>query len=818
MDQVSEKSIEELTLAYRQMLAHTQKLEKELAEYKQKNIELVAENVRLSVAARQKPVEQEQAEQLLYTTLESLNVQVDEKSLNLDKVKDTLQAYLDKREWSETELKTRTKQQAVMAELGQKMLAGTELSVLMETLVVLVGETLEVEYCEIFELLPDDDALLLRVGTGWSSQLLEEAVINATPESQIGYTLFSSEPVLVGDLRTDTRFTGPIILHDHNVIGSLSVIIDGKTWPYGVLGAHTTKERTFTKYDISFLQSVANMLAQAIERSRAEDAVKESEEKYRTLIEQSSEAIFLIYGGRFEVINSRFEELFGVTQEQANAHNFVFTNIIAPKSKGIIKKLAPSGLEEKPRPHYEFTALDKHGHEIEVELTVSYPSFKGGLATQGIIRDITERKRVEEEKKKAYEQIQQYTVELANRIQEEQRQREIATILAEVVASVSLTLSTDELLNHILQKLQQLVPYDSAAIFLKEGPHLIIKAAHGFNVDIINHEFPFVKNTLFQEMQTRKSYILIPDTYQDERYQFWFGAEHVRSWVGAPLLVAQEMIGYLNVDRNVSGTFNTHDADLVQAFAHQVAQAIYNAQLFADLREAQAQLIQQERLAALGQMAATVAHDLRNPLMAIRMGVEYFVLDLPEDDPRQQGAALMQANITRIDRIVDNILYIARAPQPKITEGTLHSLLTAEVDRWRLNLEKSNVVCHTHLVKNLPPLPIDIDQLGRAISNLIGNSLDSMPSGGELHIRLYGENGNQIITIADKGMGISREKQTKIFEPFYTTKLRGTGLGLSIVKQVVDFHNGKIEVWSEEGVGTKFTITLPQTQYRMVEE
>ena len=846
---------------------------------------------------------------------------------------DTIQQELAERKRAERQLEARAFQQAAVANLGQRVLSGVALAALFNEAAEMIVEVLDIEYCQILELMPTEDLLLLRAGVGWPSKMVGETKVSAEPKFQTGYTLLSSEPVIVEDMSTEKRFSVSPLLKEHNIISGMSVIIDGQQWPFGVLGAHSRRHRNFTGDDINFLQATANVLAQAVERHRAEIALRESEEryrhlvetlfeaiaiysdgrfmyvnssgvrlygvetademigkpvtnylsreqldkieagagengnpliedrlarpdgskvdveiagvtityqgqpatqivirdiserkqaekalqeneeKYRTLIEKSSDAIFLLYGGRFEIINRKFEELFGITQEEIRKSDFIFTNIVAPRSRKLVVEAAAGQPTQKISPRYEFTALDKHGNEIEVELTVSYPAYRSGIATQGILRDITERKRAEDEKRKAYEQVQKYADELAQKIQEVQRQREIATILAEVVASVSLTLSTKELLDHILFKLQQLIAYDSAAVFLiKDGDYIVMDAARGFQTDMVNRRFAIKDNALYQQMVDLKSPILIQDTRKDKRYQYWTGADKVRSWIGAPLLVAQKMIGYLAVDNFYVNGFTAADADLAQAFAHQVAQTIHNAQLFTDLREAQAQLIQRERLAALGQMAATVAHELRNPLMAIRMGVEYVSRGVGENDALRRGADLMQANMDRIDRIVEDILYVARAPKPKLSLASLSEVLSNELIQWEMNVADKNIVIKTNIQTNLPSIMLDMHQIARSINNLIGNGIDAVGPGGEINLALFSENGKQILTIADNGPGISLEHQRRIFEPFFTTKSRGTGLGLAIVKQIINYHNGEIAVWSEVGVGTKFTVTLPQVE------
>ncbi|MFQ5863013.1 MAG: EAL domain-containing protein [Candidatus Brocadiales bacterium] len=168
-------------------------------------------------------------------------------------------------------LRTHTHQQAAVAEVGLRALAGIDLSTLMDEIVALVAKTLGVEYCKVLELLPDGKALLLRAGVGWKEGYVGHATVGTETDSQAGYTLLSSEPVVIKDLRTETRFSGPPLLLDHGVVSGVSVIIQGKERPFGVMGAHTTRRRAFTKNDINFLQTISNVLAETIERKRVQD-------------------------------------------------------------------------------------------------------------------------------------------------------------------------------------------------------------------------------------------------------------------------------------------------------------------------------------------------------------------------------------------------------------------------------------------------------------------------------------------------------------------------------------------------------------------
>jgi len=190
----------------------------------------------------------------------------------------------------EAELQVHMRQQAVVAQLGRAALWGTEVSTLIDEGVSLVCQTLAVEYCKVLELLPDENGLRLRAGVGWQPSLVGQAIIDASPNTQAGYTLYYRKPVVVEDLHRETRFRGSSLLHDHNIVSGMSVLIEAipqeETWestspnisyrPFGVLGAYTSKRRVFSRNDVDFLQSVANVLAVAIKCQQANEALEKA--------------------------------------------------------------------------------------------------------------------------------------------------------------------------------------------------------------------------------------------------------------------------------------------------------------------------------------------------------------------------------------------------------------------------------------------------------------------------------------------------------------------------------------------------------------
>ncbi|MHC0066219.1 PAS domain-containing protein [Nostoc sp. UIC 10890] len=249
--------------------------------------------------------------------------------------------YMDitKRKQAEEALEVHAKQQAMVAEISQIALASTDLTTLMNSCVTMVAQCLKVQSCKILELLPDDGRLLLRAGVGWQPGLVGKATVSGGINSQAGYTLLSQEPVIVDDLSAETRFNGPPLLHDHQVVSGISVVIHGKERPFGVFGAHTTRHHTFTKDDVSFLQAVANVLATAIERQRVEDALRESEERCQLAVQGNNDGIWDWNVKNNQVFfSTRWKEMLGYAEDEISNHVDEWATRVHPDDIGFVRQ------------------------------------------------------------------------------------------------------------------------------------------------------------------------------------------------------------------------------------------------------------------------------------------------------------------------------------------------------------------------------------------------------------------------------------------------------------------------------------------------
>ena len=295
----------------------------------------------------------------------------------------------------------RARQQAVVAEIGRRALAGTEREVLMAYAVRKVAAVLRVDFCKVLKHEPDRQQFLLKAGTGWNGDLIGSTCIGDDNDSQAGFTLRSAGPVVVDALGTEDRFDPHAILTDVGVRAGVSVVIPSTPQPYGVLGAHTTDpDRTFKEDDVYFLQSVANVLAGAVERSRTEQALRESEAKARAVVETTVDGIITIdEQARIQSFNDAAEEIFGYDEEEVLGEN---VKMLMPppyheEHDGYMRSYHETGRRRIIGIGREVTGLRKDGSTFPMDLAVSEVQLGDRQIFTGIVRDISERRKLEKE-------------------------------------------------------------------------------------------------------------------------------------------------------------------------------------------------------------------------------------------------------------------------------------------------------------------------------------------------------------------------------------------------------------------------------------
>ena len=231
-------------------------------------------------------------------------------------------------------------------------------------------------------------------------------------------------------------------------------------------------------------------------------------------------------------------------------------------------------------------------------------------------------------------------------------------------------------------------------------------------------------------------------------------------------------------------------------------------------KELQAQLDLAERLAALGEMVAGVAHEIRNPLGIISSTAELLRKRLEHIEADSRLAQIIEEEVNRLNQTVTEFLDFARPREPNLQTCDVEGILERGLEFLKPEIDRHHIVLTRDYNRNGHPLTVDPDLLYRAFLNILINAIQAMPQGGQLTVTTTaGPQGKGAkIMFQDSGEGISAENAKKIFNPFFTTKDQGSGLGLSIVKGIIESHQGQISIESNFGRGAKVTIMLPELE------
>jgi len=724
---------------------------------------------------------------------------------------------ITKRKQAEVALEVHAHQRELIAELSQMALAGTSLSTLIHSCVILVAQYLKVEYCKVLQLLPDGKEFLLQAGFGWQPGLVGKATVSAGIHSQAGYTLISEEPVIVDDLCTETRFCGPELLIEHQVVSGMSVVIPGKRQPFGILGVHTTKQRTFTPDEIYFLQAIANLLATAIERQQADEQLRQSEERFQIVTRATNDVIW-----DWDLLtnqvwwNQAVEILFGYSLETIDTDvSWWVENIHPDEQQRIVTAtwdLINSG-EKFWSNEYRFRCSDGSYAYILDRAYIVHDHTGKPIRMIGAMMDITERKRVQ-----AQLQWQNLRSQLFSDITLKIRQSlQIDEILQTSVTEVQKLLHADRVLILRLRS-------NGAFITLKEAVVPGLPMAVGLQIN----EPAFGETCLQKYRQGEIS--AMSDVNQELANISPIHIQLLREFgiqanLSVPIFRQNQLWGLLVAHQcSHPRQWTDWEIELLQQLANQIGIALAQSRIL------EAETHQRQELSRsneeLQQFAFIASHDLQEPLRKIKTFSERLITTCGDSLTEQGHDYLerMQSAVLRMQTLIDDLLRLSRVTtraQPfvlanlgKITQEVL-SDLEVRIQQTGATIE----------VGYLPTIKADPLQMRQLMQNLIGNALKFQRPRVPPVIKIYSQHLNnqsdkvtvsselcQII-VEDNGIGFDQKYCDRIFNIFQRLHGRqeydGTGIGLAICRKIAERHHGSITAESQLGAGAKFIVILP---------
>lgn len=323
----------------------------------------------------------------------------------------------------------------------------------------------------------------------------------------------------------------------------------------------------------------------------------------------------------------------------------------------------------------------------------------------------------------------------------------------------------------------------------------------------------------------------VVNRFQMDSEGFTLSGDFVRyfepeEFVVIPLVAKNKVVGAVFADNKFSGKPLTDERiSLLTLLANQASLAIENAAAYhhledkvqelaealRQLRETQDRLVRSEKLATIGNMAAHVAHEIRNPLTAIG-GFANSILKKPSDPESVEGSSkIIRKEVLRLESILRNVLDFTKISRPNKRKNSLNSVIEEVLIIQHAMLE-DGIKLNADLSPLIPDFKFDEEQLKQAVMNVLTNSISSIKDEGSILLRTFQSDQEVILEVKDTGSGMTKEAQENIFNPFYTTRRDGTGLGLAVTQGIVEGHDGRIEVNSVLGQGTTFSIILPLTE------
>ncbi len=636
------------------------------------------------------------------------------------------------------------------------------------------------------------------------------------------YVFRTGQPLLL----TAERFTTLVAEGEVELIGTdspswLGVPLQTANETIGVMVVqHYEEANSYSEQDVAFFASIAGQIAMAIERKWSEEKLRESEERYRSLIENLPIGVYRNTpepNGRFLMANTTFMRMFGFNSESELKSTPVTDLYMNPAERQMFSAYL---LAQGSITGFEMRLKKQNGTPLWVSVTarVGYNQMGEPLYFNCTVEDISHRKQAE--------------------LEARHRADEFAA-LYEITHDLALQWSLPHLLETVLSRTIELFQTPAGGIYLYDAAHddLDVAVSKGGSFP------PGVRLALGQGLAGRVAQLRQPIVLDD--YHSWEGRspiyEHllIRAIMGVPMIYGGELIGVLLVEEigTSNRRFNKNDVRLLSLLAGQAASAVHNARLYEqvqkytetleqrvaertqELAHANQQLTVLDRLKS--RFVADVSHELRTPVSSLKL-----YLDLLERNPtgnREKYMHVLHMQTERLQDLIENILDLSRLElgpeQITLEPMSLNEVIVQVVTAYQLRAQTKGLTLVFTPDNDLPLILGDREQLTQVVTNLITNGLNYTNKGNvQISTDYHAEQAQVRLDVRDTGSGIPNEDKPHLFQRFYRGSqhrqggIPGTGLGLAIVKEIIDIHKGQIEVDSTVDKGTTFRIFLPVYQ------
>ncbi|MCJ7601535.1 MAG: PAS domain S-box protein, partial [Desulfobulbaceae bacterium] len=524
------------------------------------------------------------------------------------------------------------------------------------------------------------------------------------------------------------------------------------------------------------------------QRRRTEKAVLESEEKFKAISSSATDAIIMMDNeGNISYWNEAAQKIFGYSVQEALGKELHI--LLAPRKYHDDYRRAMPAFKATGRglvvgKTLELEAVKKDGTGFPIELSVSVVKIEDKWHGAGIVRDITLRRQAEEEREALIKELREALAERSRSDQKIQNLQRYNRALIEA-------------------SLDPFVTFDQKGIVLDVN-EAKVRATGKTREELIGT--PFAKYFTDRD-KAFKGVMLVFETGEVRDYELV-----MKAMDGTETIVSYNASVYRDQNGQVVGAFGVARdiTELKRSEAEVRRERDKVKEAMQKLIEMQDKLIRSERFAAIGEAAAYLSHEIKNPLALIGGFAGQIERSLGEDYAAdRQKLIIIQDEIRRLELMLTEVRDFTRPSKPQKELQDINSIIESTLTLLENDLRERGVDYEKHLDADLPSTLVDPRQIEQVLINLIKNAVESMPNGGKVFISSWLDDQRIKVSIEDTGVGMSPELADKIFNPFFTTKKKGTGLGLAVCRKIMEDHEGRISMQSEEGKWTKITIDCP---------